>query len=148
MTDWPKSNSSPAYLYKHLQNAIQYIKSGSTYVYFNCKPNFEQEHDGCLFQGSTHECIDGKTILQRFPKSLVGQKVTLELDGKNSILSYDRLATLKTWRDAPDSYPIAFYDGITLIDASFDYSQAAPIDVRYLDGNQVMVIGTIHLIRV
>jgi hypothetical protein len=96
-----------------------YLKNGETSVsvFFNTTPAYLQQHNNCLFQGSTHECIDGKSVLQQFPKSLIGQKITLEFDGKTSILSYDRLTTLKAWRDNPPDFPyhIQFFDDPTNI---------------------------------
>ena len=115
-------------------------------VFFNTAPIWVDKYNVTQRVGSLHHCIGGQSVMQIFPKDLSGLPITLKLTGYEGVISADRVADLQALCDAGNT--VEFTDGDDTIDVVFDYSKENPIDLEYLDGNKVLCIGTIYLIRV
>jgi len=115
-------------------------------VAFNTAPIWVDKLKVTQQVGSLHHCIGGQSVMQIFPKDLSGLPITLKLTGYEGVISADRVADLQALCDAGDT--VQFTDGDVTIDVVFDYSKENPIDLEYLDGNKVLMTGTIYLIRV
>jgi hypothetical protein len=96
-------------------------------------------------QGSSHDLITGETIVQAFERLTKGMPITLLWDGKNGALLTSTVATLRTLANLGNSF--VFHDGTTNYTVVFDYSKDNPIDMEFLDVNQVIMKGTIYLRR-
>jgi hypothetical protein len=115
-------------------------------VVFDTIPDWPDRFHPAAMTGSLHDCIDGTSVMQVFLQDMTGEPITLVFDGIRAALLVDTYEDIKALCDAGEA--VVFYDGTTNYDVVFDYTKKDPVSFDYLDDNQVIMKGTIYLIRV